>query len=42
MGKLLPKCCGFEDVEWIALGNAERVVIKLRMSALHLKADIDP
>jgi hypothetical protein len=27
MGRLLPECCGAEDVECIALGSAERVVI---------------
>jgi hypothetical protein len=27
MGRLLPKCSGAEDVECIALGGAERVVI---------------
>jgi len=26
MGGLLSECCGVEDVEWIALGSAERVV----------------
>jgi hypothetical protein len=27
MGGLLSECCNIEDVEWIALGSAERVVI---------------
>jgi translation initiation factor 2 gamma subunit (eIF-2gamma) len=26
MGELLSECCDVEDVEWIALGIAERVV----------------
>jgi hypothetical protein len=40
MGKLLPECRCVKDVEWIALGSAERVVISPGMSALPPKADI--
>jgi hypothetical protein len=42
MGGLLSECCGLEDVEWIALVSAERVVVgaDCHMSALPPKADI--
>jgi hypothetical protein len=36
MGGLLSEFCGVEDVEWIALGSAERVVVG-RFSAAVIK-----